>query len=60
MKMILALVALGTVLTSPAFAQQAPNNRPEWSSREHVYAPDYYARQRDNRNADFQLGSGEK
>jgi hypothetical protein len=59
---LLAIIALGTVLAAPAFAQ-APNAREEaarvdWSSRVHVYAPDYYARSRGNSNTspDFQLG----
>jgi opacity protein-like surface antigen len=62
MKKLLAIVALGAALASPAFAQ-APNAREEaaradWSSRVHVYAPDHYARSRGNRNTnpDFQLG----
>jgi hypothetical protein len=64
LKKLLVVVALGTVLAAPAFAQQAPNARqdaqiPQWSSRVHVYAPDYYARPRSenkNLNPDFQLG----
>ncbi len=59
---LLAIIALGTVLAAPAFAQ-APNAREQaaradWSSRVHVYAPDYYARSRGNNstNPDFQLG----
>jgi hypothetical protein len=62
---LIAVFALGTVLAAPAFAQ-APNAREEaarvdWSSRVHVYAPDYYARSRrnSNTNPDFQL-SGDR
>jgi hypothetical protein len=63
MKKVLVVAALGTVLAAPAFAQQA-NARSdaqvphrEWSSRVHVYAPEYYQRQYGNQNADsdFQL-----
>jgi hypothetical protein len=49
MKKLLVLVALGTVLAAPAFAQRAPNARqsaaesqPQWSNN--------------NTNPDFQLG----
>jgi hypothetical protein len=59
---LISIIALGTVLTAPAFAQ-APNFREEaaradWSSRVHVYAPDHYARSRGNEstNPDFHLG----
>ena len=62
MKRLLAIVALGAALASPAFAQ-APNTRNEsaradWSSRVHVYAPDHYTAWHGNQNAnpDFQLG----
>jgi opacity protein-like surface antigen len=62
MKKLLAIVALGAVLASPAFAQ-APNTRNEsaradWSSRVHVYAPDHYGRSHGNTNTnpDYQLG----
>ena len=63
MKKVLVVAALGTVLAAPAFAQQAPNARRdvqrhrEWSSRVHVYAPEYYQPQYGNQNADpdFQL-----
>jgi opacity protein-like surface antigen len=64
MKKLLAIAALGAVLAAPAFAQ-APNAREEaaragWSSRVHVYAPDYYAPRHENKyaNPDFQLGGG--
>jgi hypothetical protein len=62
MKIVLAVVALGTVLAAPAFAQQAPTARQDWSSRVHVYAPDYYAPRHDSRtpNPDYQLGGGER
>jgi hypothetical protein len=60
---LLVIVALGTVLAAPAFAQvangrrdvQAP--RQDWSSRVHVYAPDYYQPHYGNQNTnpDFQL-----
>jgi hypothetical protein len=62
MKKLLAIVALGTVIAAPAFAQQAPNARQDdqtWSSRVHVYTPDHYAPPGNtNRNLhpDFQLG----
>ncbi len=62
MKKLLAIAALGAVLTAPAYAQ-APNTRDEsaradWPSRVHVYAPETYARSRGNANTnpDFQLG----
>jgi opacity protein-like surface antigen len=65
MTKLLAIVTLGTVLAAPAFAQQAPNPRQdaqatEWSSRVHVYAPEYFAGRRGNANVnpDFQLGGG--
>jgi hypothetical protein len=67
-KKFLGIVALGTVLAAPAFAQQAPNaggdlqtSRQEWSSRVHVYAPDHYVPRYGNQNVnpDFQLGSGQ-
>jgi hypothetical protein len=63
MKKLLVIVALGTVLAAPAFAQQAPNTRhdaqtshQQWSSRVHVYAPDYYEAWHGNQNLnpDFQ------
>jgi hypothetical protein len=63
-KKLLVIAALGTVLAAPAFAQQAPNAhrdaqapRLDWSSRVHVYAPDYYVPHYGNPNAnpDFQL-----
>ena len=62
---LLVIVALGTVLASQAFAQQAPNARhdaqtlrQEWSSRVRVYAPDHYTDWHGNQSAnpDFQLG----
>jgi hypothetical protein len=64
-KKLLVIVALTTALVAPAFAQQAPNARQDaqtarqqWSSRVHVYAPDYYESWHRNQNAnpDFQLG----
>jgi hypothetical protein len=67
MKKLLVIVALTTALVAPAFAQQAPNtrqdaqtSRQQWSSRVHVYAPDYYESWHRNQNAnpDFQLGYG--
>ena len=63
-KRLLVIAALGTLLAAPAFAQQAPNARRDaqaprldWSSRVHVYAPDYYVPQygNPNTNPDFQL-----
>ena len=63
MKKLLVIVALGAALVAPAFAQSPPNPRQdaraaEWSSRVHVYAPDYYVPRRENNylNPDFQLG----
>jgi hypothetical protein len=63
MQKLLVVVALGTVLAAPAFAQSASNARQdaqatEWSSRVHVCAPDYYAPRHENKyaNPDFQLG----
>jgi hypothetical protein len=59
MKAILITIALGSLLITPAMAQQAPQSQPRqgWNSRVHVYAPDYYARQQGNSNTnpDFQL-----
>jgi hypothetical protein len=62
-KKLLVIAALGIVLAAPAFAQQAPRRnahapRQDWSSRVHVYAPDYYVPQYGNQNTnpDFQLG----
>jgi hypothetical protein len=65
MKKLVVIVALSTVLAAPAFAQKAPNARQDaqtaqqqWSSKVHVYAPDYYESWHRNQNAnpDFQLG----
>jgi hypothetical protein len=62
MKKLIAMLALGTLFASPAFAQQALNARQDdqtWASRVHVYAPDHYARpgnQNKNLHSDFQLG----
>lgn len=62
MTKVLVVVALGTVLASQAFAQQAPSDaqtpRQEWSSRVRVYAPDRYTDWHGNQsvNPDFQLG----
>jgi hypothetical protein len=60
---LLVIVAVGTVLAVPALAQvangrrdvQAP--RQDWSSRVHVYAPEYYQPHYGNQNTnpDFQL-----
>jgi hypothetical protein len=67
MRKFLAIVALGTVLAAPAFAQQA-NGRQEYrtfqnqsSSRVHPYAADRYNtatqyENNNNANPDFQLG----
>jgi hypothetical protein len=66
MKKLLVVVAIGTTIAAPAFAQQAPNARQDphtsqrqWSSRVHVFAPDYYTPWYGNENAnpDFQSGS---
>jgi Ni/Co efflux regulator RcnB len=63
MKKLLSIVALGTVLAAPAFAQQAPSARQDaqtWSSRVHPYAAEHYTRPQyeynSNSNPDFQLG----
>jgi Ni/Co efflux regulator RcnB len=65
MKKLLVIVALATVLPAPAFAQQASNarrdaqtSRQQWSSRVHVYAPDYYEAWHGNRNLDPDFQSG--
>jgi hypothetical protein len=62
MERILAIAAVGTVLASPAFAQQAPSARQDWTSRVHVYVPEYYAPRHESRNLnpDYQLGSSER
>jgi Ni/Co efflux regulator RcnB len=67
MKKFLAIVALGTVLAAPAFAQQAANGRQDnrafhqqSSSRVHPYSADRYTapqyENNNNANPDFQLG----
>ena len=68
MKKILVLVALGSLIAAPAFAQRAPNARHETRAvhqqslqRVHPYAaglPDYEPRMElnNNLNPDFQLG----
>jgi hypothetical protein len=69
MKKLLAVVALGTVLAAPAFAQQAPRQddhafHQQSSSRLHPYAADRYTapgyEYNNNLNPDFQLGGGER
>jgi hypothetical protein len=62
-KKLLVIAALGIVLAAPAFAQQVPRRdaqapRHDWSSRVHVYAPEYYVPHYGNQNTnpDFQLG----
>jgi hypothetical protein len=62
-KKLLVIAALGIVLAAPAFAQQAPPHdaqapRNDWSSRVHVYAPEYYVPhyRNQNTNPDFQSG----
>jgi hypothetical protein len=60
MERILAIAAVGTVLAAPAFGQQAPSTRQDWTSRVHVYAPEYYAPRHEIPNPDHQLGSSEK
>jgi hypothetical protein len=72
MKKLLALVALGAVVASPAFAQSAPRAHrdaaPSYeyqgSARVHPYAADHYQRPgleyNNNVNPDFQLGGGER
>ena len=45
MKQFLAIIAFGTVLAEPAFAQQAPNTCQDAQAlhpRVHVYAAEYY------------------
>jgi hypothetical protein len=66
MKKFFAIVALGTVLAAPAFAQQAPSAHqagrtahPQYTTRVHPYEPEVYQRPRyenNNLNPDFQLG----
>jgi hypothetical protein len=63
MKRFLSIVALYTIIAAPAFAQSgshAGSDRDaQWSSRVHVYAPDYYVRRgtmNNEVNPDFQLG----
>jgi hypothetical protein len=72
MKKFLAIIALGTVIAAPAFAQSAPSARQDnrtfhqqSSSRVHPYAADrsYSAPgygYNNNDNPDFQLGGGER
>jgi hypothetical protein len=62
MERILAIAAVGTLLAAPAFGQQVPNTRQDWSSRVHVYAPEYYAPRHESRNPnpDYQLGGSDK
>jgi hypothetical protein len=63
MKTLLALVAVGALITAPALAQSAPKAdaaHQGWSSRVHVYAPNYYVPWYDsngngNMNPDRQL-----
>jgi len=60
-KMLFVVVALGTALATPAFAQ-TPNRQQTdqtgWGSRVHVYAPDHYTPHYGNpdTNPDYQLG----
>jgi hypothetical protein len=61
---LLAVVVVASVIAAPAFAQ-VQNGRDDgaragWSSRVHVYAPEFYARPNgnDNTNPDYQLGGG--
>jgi hypothetical protein len=67
MKKLLAIVAVGTVLAGPAFAQQAQSTHrgaraahPQYSTRVQPYEPEVYQRPRyeynNNANPDFQLG----
>ena len=62
MKQFLAIIAFGTVLAAPAFAQQAPNGRQDAQAlhaRVHVYAVEYYEPRHEGQllNPDRQLGS---
>jgi hypothetical protein len=68
MKKLLLLVTLGAAIAAPNFAQAAPKadsyagtSHPGWSSRVHVYTPDYYVPWYDsygntNMNPDRELG----
>jgi opacity protein-like surface antigen len=66
MKKLIAIVALGTVLATPAFAQQAPDSSQgirgwqlQGTGRVHPYAAEHYQRHQQgnsNMNPDFQLG----
>jgi hypothetical protein len=49
MKKLLVVVALGTVLAAPAFAQQAPNARQSAAASHQQWS-------NNNTNPDFQLG----
>ena len=59
---LLAIVVLGSVIVAPAFAQTQKRHeeaaRGGWSSRVHVYAPEFYSRpnRNNNMNPDYQLG----
>jgi hypothetical protein len=62
MKQFLAIIAFGTVLATPASAQQAPNTRQDAQAlhaRVHVYAVEYYEPRHEGQllNPDRQLGS---
>jgi hypothetical protein len=63
MKRLFVLVALGTVIAAPAFAQRDPNGRhhvrashQEQSSTVPRHARDTYYERNNNLNPDFQLG----
>jgi hypothetical protein len=60
MKTFLSVVALCSVVALPAFAQSSHSTArdAQWSSRVHVYAPNYYVPQGTKAiNPDFQLGA---
>jgi hypothetical protein len=59
MKKLLVLVALGTVIAAPAFAQHDPNVRGRASQQQRSTVPPggiYYYERNNNTNPDFQLG----
>ena len=65
MKTFLSAVALCSIVAAPAFAQAPSAHRSprdqQWSSRVHVYAPNYYVPRgtmSNEVNPDFQLGGG--
>jgi hypothetical protein len=55
---IVAIAVVGIFLAAPAFAQQAPSARQDWSSRVHVYAADYYAVRRGEQSPEYGVPTG--